>query len=232
VAVVLLLAGVVWWRRTGNWLILGLMAAPLSILVGHLALRSPETARIDRIESCGIMVTGTATSGYSIMLIWNRSDEVIEEAYDDLRALPKVDYATVRSKNVTDKGVALLARLPDLEVMDLGSVRLSQRGSQCLSHIPRLRRLELGAVECRDDDLAGLCNSTSLEMLAVRDCGLGDGAMEYVARIKPLRRVDFVETAVSAEAVANLRTKRPDLSIVHVPTRPLPRRSPRASVKP
>jgi hypothetical protein len=213
------LTGILHWLRTRHWMIPALAAAPLGILICYVSLRSPEAARMDRIEWCGIMVTGSAADGYGIGLIHDRTDRVVQAAFEDLIDLPNVKHVLIVSRNITDTGVCLLAKLSPVETMYLDSISLSHSGLESLSRMPRLRSLRLVRVRCGDEDFAGLGPSESLQELDISDCSLEDAALEHIARIKPLRAAVFQGTNLSSQAIDALRMKRPDLQVVYMENR-------------
>jgi hypothetical protein len=209
----LLVTGTARWAHTRSWAVLAIAILPLSAQIAYVALRSPIGRQIDRIEWCGILVTERADGGYRISVIHNKGDNVIQAAFEDLKTLPGLKSVCVQSKKITDEGLCLLSRLPELESLELVSVPVSRRGLECLSQMPRLRRLWLSRVPRVSDDISPLIGSRSLQTLVISDCDLGDEAMVHVAKLKALRTVSFVDTAVSSRAIEKLKADRPDVRV-------------------
>lgn len=209
----LLVVGTARWTQSRNWAVLLVAVLPFSAQMGYIMFRSPLAKQIDRIEWCGIMVIGGATEGYGISVIHDKGDNVVRAAFADMKVLPGLRRAHIRSKKITDASLCLLSKLPEIESLELDSMPISRKAVECISQMRRLRSLWLLRVSCEDDDIAPLIDSKSLERLVIGDCALGDAAVGHIAQIKTLKSVSFVDTRISVRAVEDLKSKRPDLRV-------------------
>jgi hypothetical protein len=201
--------GILHWCRTRRWWILVPAIVPLAAIVAYFSSRSPETARRDRINWCGVELTITEES----MFIYNKSDIAIQAAFEDLKTLPGLRSVQVMSKNITDEGVCLLAMLPHVDYITLDFVHISQKGFKCISQMPYLQSLKIRHQHCTEEDISELIGSRSLERLLFEECEFSDAGLRHIGQIKPLQRVAFLDTPVSLEALDELNRQRPDLEI-------------------
>jgi hypothetical protein len=209
----LFFSGIIHWRQTRSWLVFAIAVIPLSVLIGYISLRSPTTKLIDRIEWCGIYVSGSAKDGYAIFIDPDRTDNVIRDVYEDLKKLTGLHMVFIKSKKITGEGVCLLAKLPKIDCMRLDSVQVSREAIQCMSEMPNLHKLIMQEMSFDARDISFLGNSQSLQFLEIDDCMIGDEVIDHIAKIKTLDFVSLFDTDVSSKAIDELKIKRPDLKV-------------------
>jgi hypothetical protein len=207
------LTGLIYWWRIRNWIIFALAIIPIGILIGYNILRSPITRQIDRIEWLGIMVTASADQRYNISIIHNKTDNVINEAFNDLKNLNGLKSVIIKSDKISGVGICLITKLPEVESITMDSVQISQESLICLAKMPKLRILIMNHVKLRAQDISELSNSRSLKTLEISDCVVGDKIIDYIAMIKTLKNVRIYDNDISIKAIKELENRRPDLQI-------------------
>ncbi len=125
-----------------------------------------------------------------------------------------VDFAAVATTTTDESVEPLLAPLVD----HVGELALARSGItdetlELCARMPRLERLDLRATAVTDAGLVRLAGHATLAELVLAQTKLTDAAVEALQALPALREVNVWSAGLSGEALARLRSARPDLAV-------------------
>ena len=148
----------------------------------------------------------------------------------------KTLYLKGREK-ITNKGLANFAPLSNLETLNLSKdTWITGVGLGAIASLPSLRILRLDKSDIKDDDLVRIKELKNLKLLALRDTRIGDKGVDHLlntqiqqldlentkitdkslqslVQMHALKELGLLGCHLSGEAVDELRTHRPDVTI-------------------
>ena len=139
----------------------------------------------------------------------------------DLATLKELRELDLSESIVGNSGLESLAKLPKLEKLNLWGTRVGDAGMKYLATMTSLKTLNLDRVGSpsdnvvlTDDGVKQLASLENLESLHLGNAQIGKAAMESLAALKKLKRLDipFCQK-VSAEDVENLTAALPELHV-------------------
>ena len=86
-------------------------------------------------------------------------------------------------------------------------------GALVVAELPELEMLFLNFTEISDAGVDKLTQLTQLRSLALRGCGLTDACAESLSGIEGLKAIDLRDTAISADALQQIRRSNPELYV-------------------
>lgn len=97
-----------------------------------------------------------------------------------------------------DDAVVKLAKNEHVGAVELRSVaKLTERGFGALKYIPNLRKLVIAAGTIEMTEAKAIGETASLTTLAVGGTKLGDGEISYFKKLKDLKHLDLMDTALT-----------------------------------
>lgn len=166
-----------------------------------------------------------------------RSRSVSDEGLLSLKSLPRLDFLSIGSPNLTDKGVAA-ACSPQLTDLSVYSDNIT--GSFLSSFRPRFlpsdheatpSQLRLGSIAIHsaafaDEGSREIALLPNVRVVELSDCSISDTALEVFATIKTLKRLDVSGTRITGSALDAFHNARPEVRIVadHLSDHPYARR--------
>ena len=116
---------------------------------------------------------------------------------------------------VGDDQVAALASAGDQVVeLNLQDAGLGDSVAESLGKLSGLARLRVSRNEITDRGIAALARLPQLERLNVyANAGVTDASVDALASIASLRQLDVWETGLTAQGIARLQQRRPDLAV-------------------
>jgi hypothetical protein len=116
---------------------------------------------------------------------------------------------------VGDDQVAALAAAGDQVVeLNLQDAGLGDSVAESLGKLTGLARLRLSRNEITDRGIAALARLPRLERLNVyANAGVTDASVDAFASIASLRQLDVWQTGLTAQGIARLQQRRPDLAV-------------------
>ena len=144
---------------------------------------------------------------------------VVSVGTDDLLALlprfEQLEELSIKSCNVSARGLGALADLDHLRTLVLHDLTLDREAMRALAHLPALDYLTLADVTLVGDALAELGKSHRLTLLRVVACELSAEGMQGLSRCPSLRSLDLEEvrlTQAHLDALADCASLR-ELSV-------------------
>jgi len=137
----------------------------------------------------------------------------------DLRQLETLGF--YMCEGINDEGIQHLANLTGLKYLRIYSERRPSKPQLCvtdtglarLEKLVKLETLDLFGHDLSDASLGVLTRMTELRELALSGQGFTDVGLEGLARLPKLRNLRLFETAVTANGVAALKSRLPELQI-------------------
>ena len=93
------------------------------------------------------------------------------------------------NQRVTDDGLAALSEFQRLQEVDLTDTPISDAGLALLSSLPELKRLDVSYTEVTAKGITTLRDFEALEVIAFDPSQITVGIVEYLRRIRTLKRV-------------------------------------------
>jgi hypothetical protein len=174
-----------------------------------------------------------------LRLNWTEVGDATLESIGALERLAVLDLSKTR---VTDAGIARLKSIAgslktlvlwDTKVIGSGFAELGgdcalsevwlSRSAICdryvsqIAALPGLMGLRLAQTAIGDDGVAQLCHSAQLTDLDISDTRVTDDCIKYLLEIKALRRLQMLNSGLSASAVSELQKNRSELQISYQP---------------
>ncbi len=165
-------------------------------------------------------------------------NRVSDQGLEHLSQLPDLKFVKVWGPQVGDPGMAHVAKMASLEVLGLNDTQVTDEGIRQLAVLNRLKELHLVRTRIGDPSLEVFAGLTELQSLRLRDTqitddglvwlaelpklenldlsensspGIGDPAMEHVAKIQSLQELNLWTTQVTDAGVQQL-TRLPNLT--------------------
>jgi len=147
--------------------------------------------------------------------LFDRVTEVeLSDATDDsglvslmprLSALQHLRALSLRSTDVSDRGVCGLAALHCIEVLSLASTDISDEALRCVStKLPRLKSLYLGSTKVSDNGLIHLLELRSLNSLGLAYTEIGDEGLQVLGELPNIQTLDLEGTKITDKALSTL----------------------------
>lgn len=173
-----------------------------------------------------------------------RYDNDHDETDESLRiapAFPKLKRLFLHKRQATDESMACLADLEGLEKLFVwDAIRLTDACAPHLGHLKNLTEIHVSQSQIGDDALKVLSSLPKLEQMSLQgnaftDAGVAhlahatglrsvwiglskgaitDAGLEHLAGLEQLEELELQQTEVTAEGVAELLRKRPNLRII------------------
>ena len=118
------------------------------------------------------------------------------------------------TKSTTLADLTELRSFPNLWSLDLMGNKLADGAFREIAALGGLRELRLYGSNVTDADLKVLSNLAKLEHLDLTDTRITDAGLPTLARFRALKEVGLNSTPVTARGVAELRGRRPGLTII------------------
>jgi WD40 repeat protein/tRNA A-37 threonylcarbamoyl transferase component Bud32 len=137
-----------------------------------------------------------------------------DEGLSQLPPLQNLLLIALNPRKLSEESLQHFAKHQSLEVIQLIWGNLNGSGLRHLAALPKLRTLLLDHLRLTDDNLASLADLKALRILRLdSNPDLTDAALEHLAPLQDLEKLDLRETAVTAEGVKALQAKLPDCEI-------------------
>ncbi|MGH7140696.1 MAG: leucine-rich repeat domain-containing protein [Pirellulales bacterium] len=166
----------------------------------------------------GLDLSGTRVSGAtfaqlppSLTNLRLARSAVTDESLKHLAKLPWLDALHFTDTRIGDAGVANLAGAIRLQSLDVSGTQVTDAALASIArNHPSVQRIELRRTRITAAGLAHLTASPKLYALVLRDCTIGDEAIEALIRCRSLRTLDLIGTRVTPAGVDHLRDALPD----------------------
>jgi hypothetical protein len=119
-----------------------------------------------------------------------------------------------KQSNVTDAGLVYLAGMTRLECLDLTDCKITGQGLASLKKMNQLKRLCLGWTQIDDSGLEVIAGFSKLEELELHQTKVTDAGLVLLRRLKNLKTLSLVGTAVTPQAIDQLKKAIPALAQV------------------
>ncbi len=114
--------------------------------------------------------------------------------------------------NITDAGLVHLSGMTRLEWLELTGSKITGLGLASLKEMKRLKRLCLGWTHVDDAGLEVIAGFPQLEILELHQTRVTDAGLVHLRGLKNLRKLSVVYTAVTPQAVDELKKAIPTLT--------------------
>ena len=130
-------------------------------------------------------------------------DDQFVEALSGLTQLKSVD---IESTNITDRSLEILKELPNIETLSLRqNVKLSDKAIALFAEFPNLKTLNiLYNNHLSPASLFGLGKLSSLRVLDVRGCQVGDDTLYFISKLENLEELRICSNQVTNEGIEDL----------------------------
>lgn len=130
-----------------------------------------------------------------------------------LARLVNLERLQIGSRDATGAAVKSLTRLKKLRELDLHDNQATVEGIRYACEIPSLRVLRVyGAI--KDEGAAAIAQLTNLEWLIASGAGFTDAALDHLAKLPKLKRLEIQGSKVTDAAIAKLKQARPELEVI------------------
>lgn len=123
--------------------------------------------------------------------------------------LPKLRSLSLENNNISD--VSPLMSLTTLEYLNLSGNRISSVAA--LSELTALEELSLKGN--RISDFSPISNLVLLDMLDLTNTGITDGSLQYLYKLKDLKRLALDDNNISMKGYNSLKAELPNCNISH-----------------
>jgi hypothetical protein len=149
------------------------------------------------------------------VLYFNEVD-VSDRNLSDLRNLTGLTKLTLdnNQSKITDAGLVHLRGMTRLEWLDLTGCKITGRGLASLKNMTQLKRLCLGWTQVDNPGLEVIAGFPKLECLELHQTKITDVGLVHLRGLKNLRSLSSIGTAVTPQALDELKTAIPTLSEV------------------
>jgi len=132
----------------------------------------------------------------------------------DLRNLTGLTRLTLdyNQSKITDAGLVHLSGMTRLEWLDLTGCKITGRGLASLQEMKQLKRLCLGWTQVDDIGLEVIAGFPKLESLELHQTRVTDAGLVHLRDLKNLRKLSVIGTAVTPQAVDELKKAIPTLT--------------------
>ncbi len=161
-----------------------------------------------------------------------------DRGLEDIGHMEDLQQLDLRKTSISDEGIADLRPLTNLKELDVSEDAVGKRTCSMHKYWPKLTVLKMNNTHVESDDAFGdLAKSNSLQTLSLNDAGLRDidlealtyghvqdlsidGAviddtgLQRIPEMQSLKRLSMKRCKVSPEAIAKLKSERPDLNII------------------
>lgn len=173
---------------------------------------------LEELQCYGIPIS---TAGFeNIGAITNLKDlyfnqvDVNDRNLLDLRHLTRLTRLTLDSNRskITDAGLIHLNGMTRLEWLELTGSKITGRGLDSLREMKQLKRLGLGWTQVDDIGLEVIAGFSKLERLELHQTKVTDAGLVCLMGLKNLRELSLIGTAVSPQAIDDLKKAIPTLT--------------------
>jgi len=199
-----------WWIDAG---------APHGVTVGEIKV---EPA-VETLIAAELGLGGAAPASAATAQPASADPALVEQLYAAgflVRQVSQTDASLAVSvyspgSRVGDDQVAALAAAGDQVVeLNLQDAGLGDSVAESLGKLTGLARLRLSRNEITDRGIAALARLPRLERLNVyANAGVTDASVDALASIASLRQLDVWQTGLTAQGIARLQQRRPDLAV-------------------
>jgi len=142
------------------------------------------------------------------------SDEQISQSFQEIRSLLACPESLhLRSKYLTDAGLAHLAEFPHLRSLTIDSRRVTDAGLEHVAGLHGLEELRLLGCRITDQGLKPLSQLKDLRSLTFVVTDLDGSGLVYLAELKKLESLVLINTPVSDKSVEEFRAHMPECRI-------------------
>jgi len=165
------------------------------------------------ISAAGFENIGAIT--YLKDLYFNQVD-VSDRNLSELRNLTGLTRLILdhNESKITDAGLVHLSGMTRLEWLDLTGCKITGRGLASLKNMTQLKRLCLGWTQVDDSGLEVIAAFPKLECLELHQTKITDAGLFNLRGLQNLRELSRIGTAVTPQALDELKTAIPTLSEV------------------
>lgn len=145
-----------------------------------------------------------------------RCSKMTDAALANLQYTPKLRVLELLYTFTSDAGLDEVAKLKELQALDLrGCNYITDAGLAKLENHTGLKDIKLRSYGITDAGIKSLTTLKNLRILEVEDAQLGDSAMEFVAQMPELTKLNLMRTLVSSDGFKQLKglTKLTDLRV-------------------
>jgi Leucine-rich repeat (LRR) protein len=115
-------------------------------------------------------------------------------------------------------GVEAIGTLTRLEELRLRAAKITDAGTEKLTALKLLRIADLSETQLSSSGMKALARIHTLEQVSLYNCKrIDDAALGILSELPQLRWLDVKGTQVTGAAVAQLKERRPKLTIVWEP---------------
>ncbi len=137
--------------------------------------------------------------------------------YPPLNEISEVLKVTFAGSLVTDATLITLAdavKLQELSVTHTARGSISAKGIEALQGLQNLNILALSFTQSSDVEVIAIAKLARLESLSLWGCPVTDASVEELAKLKSLKRLIVIKTAISESGLDRLRLALPNCEIV------------------
>lgn len=152
--------------------------------------------------------------------------QITDNGIDALGSLSNLKALMLGGNKLTDVGLQALRQIPTLRVLDLGgaqrtdsglwSISVGEPGIEAVATLKDLEELGLAGTSVAARGIGKLKELPKLSRLDLKGCKrIGDDAVAALAALPALRSLELSGTSVTAPALAALRARLPNATILH-----------------
>ncbi|MBL8229165.1 MAG: hypothetical protein JNL98_11835 [Bryobacterales bacterium] len=188
-----------------------------------------EWKNLTRLSLRGTVVadeTAAAAARLPALESLDLADSIVgDPGIEALAMAPKLRHLQIGNVRMSEVGYQSLRQFTSLRELDLsggrhrGNNSLSDKSIQAIASLQQLRVLKLGHIRVSEKGFQALSKLSNLEELGLEySPDVNDALLPLLAQWKSLRRLDLTGTKATESAVAHLRGKRPDCTVLWIAT--------------
>ncbi len=131
----------------------------------------------------------------------------------DLRSVPTLRELYLGATDVNDSEALDLGLLVQITVLELGDTTITDSGLRLLLNNKNLKKLRLFRDHITSSGFASLTNRSELEDIDLSCTEVDDTVVEYLSRLKHLRRLNVEGSRVSAAVMQSFKSRFPRCEI-------------------
>jgi len=138
--------------------------------------------------------------------------EITDAGVERLAGYTGLEWLDLSFTMTTDKGIAHVAGATDLRRLNLEGTAITDKSLETISRFSQLEELDLSGTKITDAGIARLSNLKDLKELWLTNTQVSDAGLDRLQESKQLQFLEVSQTNVTADALAALKAKLPQLN--------------------